>query len=239
MTQATSVDASPAPPRLSRQADFRRLWTGYSVSAVGSEVTVLAIPISAAVLLGASPLQMGMLTAAATLPHLVIGLLAGVWVDRLPRRRPLLVAADLLAATALLTIPLAWWLGVLTVPQLVAAELVVGSCRVVFRPAYQSHLPDVVSREQLTVASSHFRASESVAMLAGPGLGGLLVQAVSAPFSVALDAISFVVSAACIKSVHAPERAAAPATERRPLRRDLTEGLRTVNADGSLRAVAG
>ncbi|MGZ4559349.1 MAG: MFS transporter [Oryzihumus sp.] len=239
MTQATTVDASPASPRLSRQADFRRLWTGYSVSAVGSEVTVLAIPISAAVLLGASALQMGLLTAAATLPHLVIGLLAGVWVDRLPRRRPLLVAADLLAAAALLTIPLAWWLGVLTVPQLIAAELVVGSCRVVFRPAYQSHLPDVVSREQLTVASSHFRASESVAMLAGPGLGGLLVQAVSAPFAVALDAISFVVSAACIRSVHAPERAAAPRTERRSLRRDLTEGLRTVIADGSLRAVAG
>src|SRR6476620_6574053 len=126
MTQATPVDESPAPLRLSRQADFRKLWTGYSVSAVGSEVTVLAIPISAAVLLGASALQMGLLTAAATLPHLVIGLVAGVWVDRLPRRRPLLVAADLLAAGALFTVPLAWWLGVLTVSQLVVVELVVG-----------------------------------------------------------------------------------------------------------------
>ena len=200
-------------PRLSRQADFRKLWTGYSVSAAGSEVTVLAVPLCAAVLLGASAFQMGLLTAAATLPHLVVGLLAGVWVDRLPRRRPLLITADLLAAGALFTVPLAWWLGVLTVSQLVAVELVVGCCRVVFRPAYQSHLPDVVHREQLTMASGHLRASDSVAMLAGPGLGGLLVQAVSAPVAVVVDAISFVVSAVCIRSVRAPERAAAARTD--------------------------
>jgi MFS family permease len=224
---------------LSRQADFRRLWTGYAVSAVGSEVTVLAVPITAAVLLGASAFQMGLLTAAATLPHLAIGLLAGVWVDRLPRRRPLLVAADLLAAAALFSIPLAWWSGVLTVTQLVVVELVIGSCRVVFRPAYQSHLPDVVAREQLTVASGHLRASDSVAMLAGPGLGGLLVQAVSAPVAVVLDALSFVVSAVCVKSVRTPERSAAPRNAARSLRRDLTEGLHTVAADRSLRAIAG
>src|SRR5690348_1281192 len=104
-------EAAPTvPPRLSRQPDFRRLCAGYSVSAVGSEVTVLAVPLTAAVLLGASPLQMGLLTAGATVPYLALGLLAGVWVDRLPRRRPLLVAADLLAAVSLCTIPLAWWL---------------------------------------------------------------------------------------------------------------------------------
>jgi hypothetical protein len=84
-------------------------------------------------------------------------------------------------ACQMLSIPLAWWFGVLTVTQLVVVELVIGSCRVVFRPAYQSHLPEVVAREQLTVASGHLRASDSVAMLAGPELGGLLVQAVSAP----------------------------------------------------------
>lgn len=229
----------PRPPRLSSQPDFRTLWTGYSVSAAGSEVTVLAVPLCAAVLLGASAFQMGLLTAAATLPHLLIGLLAGVWVDRLPRRRPLLVTADLLAAAALLTIPLAWWLGVLTVPQLIVAELLVGSCRVVFRPAYQSHLPDVVPSEQLTVASGHLRTSDSVAMLAGPGLGGLLVQAVSAPVAVLVDAVSFVVSAVCIRTVRAAERPARPRTDARSLRRDLAEGLRTVLADGSLRAIAG
>ena len=234
-------------PRPSRQADFRKLWAGHSVSAAGSEVTVLAVPLCAAVLLGASAFQMGVLTAAATLPHLVIGLIAGVWVDRLPRRRPLLIAADLLAAGALVTVPLAWVLGVLTVSQLVAVELVVGCCRVVFRPAYQSHLPDVVHREQLTVASGHLRASDSVAMLAGPALGGLLVQAISAPVALVVDAVSFVVSAFFIRSVRAPERAAKVRTgagpevhsEARSMRRELTEGLRTVFANRSLRAVAG
>ena len=247
----TSAERPRTLPRLSRQADFRKLWAGHSVSAVGSEVTVLAVPLCAAVLLGASAFQMGLLTAAATLPNLVVGLLAGVWVDRLPRRRPLLITADLLAAGALLTVPLTWWLGVLTVPQLVAVELVVGCCRVVFRPAYQSHLPDVVHREQLTTASGHLRASDSVAMLAGPGLGGLLVQAVSAPVAVVVDAISFVVSAACIRSVRTPERAAATRTAAgtevhneahpaaRSMRRELSEGLRTVLADRSLRAIAG
>lgn len=239
MTTTATTDRPTAVPRLSRQADFRRLWGGYSVSAVGSEVTVLAIPVTAAVLLGASALQMGLLTAAATLPHLLVGLLAGVWVDRLPRRRPLLVAADLLAATALLSVPLVWWLGGLTVSQLIVVELLVGSCRVVFRPAYQSHLPDVVPREQLTLASGHLRMSESAAMLAGPGLGGLLVQAVSAPVAVVLDALSFVVSAACITSVRAPERAAARRGDARSLRGDLVEGLRAVLGDRSLRAIAG
>lgn len=251
MSLVTSAEQPQTLPRLSHQADFRKLWTGYSVSAVGSQVTVLAVPLCAAVLLGASAFQMGFLTAAATLPHLVVGLPAGVWVDRLPRRRPLLISADLLAAGALFTVPLAWWLGVLTVSQLVAVELVVGCCQVVFRPAYQSHLPDVVHREQLTMASGHLRASDSVAMLAGPGLGGLLVQAVSAPVAVVVDAISFVVSAVCIRSVRAPERAAAARTDAdtevhdeahtvaRSMRRELSEGLRTVLADRSLRAIAG
>src|SRR5689334_14954984 len=106
-----------------REHDFRRLWLGSSVSSIGSEVTVLALPVTAAVLLGASALQMGILTAAATVPNLAIGLLAGVWVDRLPRRRPLLVVTDLASAVALLSIPVAWWIGRLTVTQLVVVEL--------------------------------------------------------------------------------------------------------------------
>lgn len=230
---------APAAPSLARHPDFRRLWTGYTVSAVGSEVTVLAVPVTAAVLLGASALQMGLLTASATLPHLVLGLPAGVWVDRLPRRRPLLVAADLLAGAALASIPLAWVLGVLTVVQLVVVELLVGACKVVFRPAYQSHLPDVVRREQLTEASGHLRASESAAMLAGPGLGGLLVQALTAPVAVVVDAVSFAVSALCLRRVRTPERVAPAAPAHRSLRRDLAEGLATVVKDPSLRAVAG
>ncbi|MGN6131323.1 MAG: MFS transporter [Nocardioidaceae bacterium] len=239
MTTAAAPLAVPAAPSLARHPDFRRLWAGYTVSAVGSEVTVLAVPVTAAVLLGASALQMGLLTASATLPYLLLGLPAGVWVDRLARRRPLLVAADLLAGAALASIPLAWAFGVLTVAQLVGVELLVGACKVVFRPAYQSHLPDVVRRDQLTEASGHLRASESAAMLAGPGLGGLLVQALTAPVAVVVDAVSFVVSAACVRRVRTPEREAPVPSAPRSMRRDLVEGLATVVRDPSLRAVAG
>lgn len=222
-----------------REHDFRRLWLGYSVSALGSEITVLALPVTAAVLLGASALQMGVLTAAATVPNLAIGLLAGVWVDRLPRRRPVLVVTDLASAAALLSIPVAWWLGVLTVTQLVAVELAVGCARVLFRPAYQSHLPQVVERAHLTRASGHLRTSDSAAMLVGPGLGGLLVQAVSAPVAVVLDGLSFLVSAMCIRSLRRPEQRSEPSATRRSLRAELGEGLAAVLRNPSLRAIAG
>lgn len=238
MTTMTSAQA----PRIAgpaRQRDFRRLWLGYSISAFGSEITVLAVPLTAAVLLGASAFQMGLLTAAATLPNLAIGLVAGVWVDRLPRRRPVLVATDLASAAALLSIPIAWWLGALTVTQLVVVELGVGCARVIFRPAYQSHLPQVVERDHLTTASGHLRTSDSGAMLAGPGLGGLLVQAVSAPVAIVLDAASFLVSAACIRSLRSPERRITPTTPNRSMGAELGEGLSTVLRNPSLRAIAG
>jgi predicted MFS family arabinose efflux permease len=149
------------------------------------------------------------------------------------------VATDLASAAALLSIPIAWWLGALTVTQLVVVELSVGCARVIFRPAYQSHLPQVVERDHLTTASGHLRASDSAAMLAGPGLGGLLVQAVSAPVAILLDALSFLVSAACIRSLRSPERSTAPATGNRSMRADLGEGLSAVLRNPSLRAIAG
>lgn len=239
MTTTMSPEQTRRVAGPAREHDFRRLWLGYSVSSLGSEITVLALPVTAAVLLGASALQMGVLTAAATVPNLAIGLLAGVWVDRLPRRRPLLVATDLASAAALLSIPVAWWLGALTVTQLVVVELAVGCARVLFRPAYQSHLPQVVERAHLTRASGHLRTSDSAAMLVGPGLGGLLVQAVSAPVAVVLDGLSFLVSAMCIRSLRKPEQRSAPKATDRSLRAELGEGLSTVLRNPSLRAIAG
>ena len=239
MTTTMSPEQTQQVAGPAREHDFRRLWLGYSISALGSEITVLALPITAAVLLGAPALQMGLLTAAATLPNLVIGLLAGVWVDRLPRRRPILVVTDLASAAALLSIPVAWWLGVLTIIQLVVVELAVGCARVLFRPAYQSHLPQVVEREHLTRASGHLRASDSAAMLAGPGLGGLLVQAVSAPVAILLDAVSFLISATCIRSLSRPEHRTESTATNRSLRGELGEGLSAVLRNPSLRAIAG
>jgi len=149
------------------------------------------------------------------------------------------VTADLLAAAVLATVPLAYLLGALTVTQLIAVELAIGSCRVLFRPAYSSHLTDVVRREELTQASGHLRTAESGATLLGPGLGGLLIQLVTAPLAVAIDAASFVVSAVCLRRLRSPERERASSARPRHLRRELAEGLNAVLGDPSLRAIAG
>lgn len=239
MATLTTAPATAAPRRLFRRRDFRLLWSAYAVSAVGSEVTVLAIPLAAAVLLGASPLQMGLLTAAGTAPYVGFALLAGAWIDRLPRRRPLLVAADVVAATALLTVPIAYLAGALSVGHLVAVELVVGFARVTFRPAFQAHLPDVVRREELTAATGHLRAAESGAMLGGPGLGGALVQALSAPVAVVVDALSFLASALLVGRVQAPERVDDAPAARRRLRVEVAEGLGHMWRDRRMRAIAG
>jgi len=238
-THPSPAEATTAGRRLLRVRDFRLLWSAYAVSAVGSEVTVLAIPLAAAVLLGASPLQMGLITAAGTAPYVGFALLAGAWVDRLPRRRPMLVAADLVAASALITVPVAHVLGSLTVAQLVAVELAVGLARVLFRPGFQAHLPDVVRREELTAASGHLRAAESGALMTGPGLGGLLVQALSAPVAVLVDAVSFLASAVLISRVRVPERVDHQPPPRRRLRVEVGEGLTHMWADRRLRAIAG
>jgi len=242
MTTTTSA-AATAPARGAarplRTRDFRLVWSSYSVSTVGSEVTVLALPLAAAVLLGASPWQMGLLTAAGTAPYIGFSLLVGAWIDRLPRRRPLLVVADLVAALVLLTVPLAYLLDVLTVTQLVVVELLVGIVRVTFRPAFSAHLPDVVPDEALTEASSRLKASEATAMLAGPGLGGSLVQLLSAPVALLVDAGSFLVSAALLGRVRAPERVGHVPPPRRHLRVEIGEGLGHLWQDRRLRAIAG
>jgi MFS family permease len=222
-----------------RTRDARLIISAYAISAIGSEITVLAIPVAAAMLLGASALQMGLLTAAGTAPYVGFALIVGAWVDRLRRRRPLMIAADLLAATALVTVPLAWAFGVLTVSQLIGVELVVGIARVTFRPTFSTHLPDVVPAYAVTTASSRLRASEATAMLAGPTLGGALVQVLTAPVAVLADAASFVVSALLVGRVRAPERVGYVAPPRRRLAAEIGEGMSYLFRDRRLRAIAG
>jgi predicted MFS family arabinose efflux permease len=234
---ALANDSRPAARPL-RTRDFRLLFSAYGISAVGSEVTVLAIPLTAAVLLGASPWQMGLLTAAGTAPYVGFSLVVGAWVDRLRRRRPLMVAADLVAAGTLLTVPLAWALDALTVTQLVLVELLVGAARVTFRPTFSVHLPDVVPAEAITPASSRLRAAEAGAMLAGPGLAGTLVQVLTAPVAVLIDALSFVASAVLVGRVRSPERVGHTSPPRRRLRTEIAEGMTHLFRDARLRAIA-
>jgi MFS family permease len=187
--------STPRPsPSLLRHPDFARLWTAETISQLGTQVSQLAIPFVAIEILRASTFEVALLNVVDFLPFLLIGLPAGVWVDRL-RRRPLMIAADLGRAVALATIPLAFLLGVLTMIQLYVIGFVVGVLTVFFDVAYQSYLPSVVARDQLQEGNAKLEISRAGAQVVGPGLAGVLIGVLRAPVAVALDALSFLGSA--------------------------------------------
>ncbi len=177
-----------------RHPDFVRLWAAQTVSGFGSQVTVLALPLSAVLSLDASPGQMGLLVAASSAPNLLIGLFVGVWADRV-RRRPLMIAADTGRAALLLAIPAAWLLDPLSIELLYAVALLAGIGDVVFGVAHVSFLPSLVGGERLVEANGKLQASTSLAQVAGPALGGALVGLLTAPVAIFLDALSYLVSA--------------------------------------------
>lgn len=177
--------------------DFGLLWCGEGASLLGSMTTALVLPLLAATVLDATPMWMGMLTAATWVPWLVIGLHAGALVDRSDPRRPM-IAADLLAAATLVAVPVADTLGVLSLAQVVLTALVVGASGLVVRTGMASLLPRLVPRERLDTANSRIYGTESAAQTAGPALGGVLVQLLGAGGALVLDAASTLVSAACL-----------------------------------------
>ena len=195
---APNADPSAATARpgsiLRRYPDFRRLFAGNSVSLLGSSVTTVALPLAATVPLHASPAQMGLLGAATLLPHLVLGLPAGVWVDRMPYRR-ILVVADLAQALLLGAIPLLAGLGLLRIWQLYPVALLAGTGNLFETVTAQSYLPLLVPRRELLPANSALMLSNATVSTSGAALGGLLVSLVTAPVAIAADAFSFVLSA--------------------------------------------
>lgn len=184
--------------------DFRRLWAALSVTLVGSEISILAMPLIAALTLGATPLQMGLLGAAGQAPFLLCSLPAGILADRV-RRRPVLVAADLSAAALLVSLPLSMPWGGPTFGHLCAVAFGLGTCAVVTDVAHYAYVPTLVGRDRLTESNSRLQISYSAAEAAGPGLAGALIQLLSAPIAVLLDAVSFVVSAVLLRSIRTPE----------------------------------
>src|SRR6185436_1387103 len=221
-----------------RHRDFMRLWAGQTVSQLGSTITREALPYTAILVLGASPLQMGFLGAAGTAPLLVLGLFAGVWVDRV-RRRPLMIAADIGRALLLLSVPIAYLLGWMRIEQLYIVAALTGVLTMFFDVAYRSSLPGLVRREHLLEGNSKLGLSESVAEIGGTPLGGALVQLVSGPITLLLDALSFVFSAFMLRRIRAEEPPPAPVAQREHVWRDLATGLRAIWADPLLRAMAG
>ena len=224
-----------------RHRDFRRLWAGETVSLFGSEVTELALPLVAVLVLEADAGQMGLLAAARFAPFLLVTLPAGAWVDR-RRRRPVLIGSNLGRALLVGLVPLLSGLGLLRMGYLYAIAFAVGTLTVLFDVAYQSYLPSLVDREQLVEGNSKLQASASAARVGGPGLGGLLVQLVGAPRALLLDATSYVISAASLLAIRNQEPdppADRDGGSRAGLRREITEGLAVTYRNPVLRSMAG
>jgi MFS family permease len=216
-------------------ADFRRLWAADTASQLGMFVGITAVPLLAAVTLAATPFEMGLLTMAETLGFLLLGLPAGVWVDRLPRR-PVMLTADLVRAVLMLSIPVAWWTGVLTMGQLLVVVLLTGFATVFFDVAYQAYLPSLVGRERLLEGNAKLQAVQSTAQIAGPSAAGVLVQVIGAASTVLTTGLGYLTSALCLWRIRTVESVPERSGHERLLPQIL-EGLRFVFADKPLRAI--
>jgi MFS family permease len=228
-------------PSLLRDPDFLKLWTGQTISAFGTQVTILAVPILAAVALKVSPFEFGLLATTEFLPVVVLSLPAGVWVDRL-RRRPILIWGDLGRAISLLSIPIAFALNGLTIWQLYAVVFVNGCLTVFFDVAYQSYLPSIVARDHLVDGNAKLELTRAASQRLGPGLAGVLIGIFTAPFAILLDAISYAVSAVFVSSIRRAE-ARPPVHDaangpRPSIRSEVAIGLRYVAGQRVLQALA-
>ncbi len=223
-------------PRIGRNPDFIKLWIGETVSLVGSAVTMLALPLTALNLLHATPLAMGALLACEAGAVALTGLFAGALADRLPRRG-LLIGSDIGLALSIAAIPAAYLLGLLSLPVIFAAAFASGVLGGLFGAAYQGYLPDLVGDDALVAANSRLEGSRVLAGLLGALLGGLLVEVLSAPFALVLDAASFLVSALGLVLIRARPRVALPPPVRAGILREISAGLRFVFGQPLLRAL--
>jgi MFS family permease len=220
-------------------ADFLKLWTGQTISEFGSQISALAIPWLAAVELHASPFEFAVLGLLGFLPFIIFALPAGVWVDRL-RRRPILIVGDGARAVLLAAIPVLWAAGALQMWHLLVLQFIFGIFTVFFDVAYQSYLPSLVDRDQLVDGNAKLQLTVSAANVTGPGLAGALIAAITAPYAIVADAVSFVISTMFMARIRrpeiVPERAeGAPKPKMLP---ELKEGLAFVVRHPHLRAIA-
>lgn len=218
--------------------DFVRLWAAQTISVFGSLITRTALPFTAILLLDSSPLEIAVLTMCGVLPGVLVGLHAGVWVDRLPRR-PVMIVADIGRFAILLTVPAAHWLATLHIEHLYAVALATGVLTMFFDVAYRTYLPSIVSHEELMEGNAKLTASESVAEFSAFSVAGWLVQIFSGPAAVLVDAVTFLLSALSLGTIRRPEPAVVRAEAQASVRAEAIEGLRAVWNDRVLRGLAG
>jgi len=218
-----------------RNPDFVKLWGSLTIVHFGGQITFLALPLTAALALNASPFEVGVLTALEALPYPLFGLLAGVLVDR-ARKLPVIIACDVGRALALGVIPVCAWFGVLSMPILYAAGFMVGVFTVTGWPAYQVFMTERVGRENLVEANAKIGVADSAAQLVGPGLAGALIQWLTAPFAILLDAFCFALSAWMLRGIP-PAPTDAPKGAPRSIRSEIMEGLAVVWQNRTLRAL--
>ncbi|HJU47895.1 MAG TPA: MFS transporter [Gaiellaceae bacterium] len=219
--------------------DFLKLWSAETISQFGTQVSQLALPLVAILVLDASAFAVSALVTIEFLPFILFSLPAGVWVDRL-RRKPILVLGDVGRAVLLASVPVAYVADAVTIWQLYVVGFGVGVCTVFFDVAYQSYLPSLVERGQLVDGNAKLELSRSAAQIGGPGFAGGLVSALTAPYAVLVDAVSYVGSALFLFTIRKPEPLpeAEAGTPRPSMLREAREGLRYVLGNRYLRAIA-
>jgi MFS family permease len=221
-----------------RDPNFLRFWFGETVSLFGSHISYLALPLTAAITLGATPTQMGFLNAAKFAPFLIITLFAGVWVDH-RTRRPILIWTNIGRGLLIGLIPLLAWFGRLRMEWMYWIVFLAGILTVFFELAYQAFFPVLVRRDQIMEGNSKLQASASVAEIGGPGIAGYLVALMTAPFAILLDALSFLISAVSLLFVRVEEAPSQHVVESRDLMGEIREGIEVVFGNPYLRAIAG
>jgi MFS family permease len=232
-----AISGSPSASRsLYRHADFMKLWTGETISLFGTRIGSVAMSFAAVITLKATPFQMGLLSAGGYLPSVVFSLVTGAWVDRL-RRRPIMVLSDLGRTAVLATVPLAAIYGVLTMRHLYFVVLLAALLDLLFDVSYRTYLPTLVDRDQLLDANGKLTASSSLAEVAGFSICGWLVQWITAPFAILIDAMSFLASALAIAIISRPEPVPSGGRGERALVSEIAAGGRAIWSDGRLRAL--
>ncbi|MEW1687123.1 MFS transporter [Streptomyces sp. NPDC091265] len=234
--RAPDMDQEPPRSGLRANRDFRLLWIGETTNRLGINITAVAMPLLATVTLEASPFSVGLLAAAPWLPWLLIGLPAGAWVDRM-RRRPIMQICNLVPLVMLASVPVADWLGFLTMTQLLVVGLINGFAAVFFGISYKVYVPSIVEPGDLPEANAKLQGSESVAQVAGLGGGGLLAQAFGAASGLLVNSATYLVSALCLFGIRSKEPIPEKPNERPALLPDIKEGLRFAFHDPYLRVL--